>query len=302
MTTATRNPAPVAAALRAGAGTRRRLTNRAMTGLFTLAFLAAVTPLALVLVFTVARGAHRLDATFFTHSMAGVAASDPGGGAYAAIVGTVEQVALTAAMAVPLGIAAAVYLVEYGRGALAGAVRFFVDVMTGIPSIVAGLFVFAFWVLALGRGFSGFGGALALGVLMLPVVVRSTEEMLRLVPRDLREASFALGVPRWRTIASVVLPTAASGITTGVMLAVARVTGETAPLLLTVFGNSYIHLDPFHGLQDALPLFVFKQAGQAYQPAIDRAWTGALTLIVIVMALYVGARLLTRRGALSARR
>ena len=196
---------------------------------------------------------------------------------------------------------AAVYVVEYGRGRLAYLVRFIVDVMTGIPSIVAGLFVFAFWVIGLHQGFSGLAAAMALSVLMLPVVVRSSEEMLRLVPANLRHASLALGVPRWRTVVSVVLPTASAGLTTGVLLAVARVTGETAPLLVTAFGLDSVRANPFKGAQSALPLFVFTQAGSAFHLALRRAWTAALTIILVVLVLTVVARVLTRRSALVAR-
>jgi phosphate transport system permease protein len=213
------------------------------------------------------------------------------------MLGTLEQVGIASILAVPFGLLVAIYIVEYGRGRLRYAVRFLIDVMTGIPSIVAGLFIFAFWVLGLGRGFSGFAAGLALAVLMLPVVVRSAEEMLKLVPNELREASFALGVPRWRTILSVVLPTASSGITTGVMLAVARVTGETAPLLLTAFGFDAIRTSPFEGPQSGLPLFVFSQAGSAFDVAVRRAWAGALTLIAIVLLLTVVARAVTARGS-----
>jgi phosphate transport system permease protein len=167
-----------------------------------------------------------------------------------------------------------------------------VDVMTGIPSVVSGLFILAFWILALGLPFSGFAGALALSILMMPTVVRSAEEMLRLVPNDLREASYALGVPKWRTITRVVLPTSFTGIATGVMLAIARVSGETAPLLLTVFFTDSINTDPFNGPQMGLPLFVFGQAGRPTDSAVDRAWAGALTLILIVMLLNLAARLI----------
>jgi phosphate transport system permease protein len=228
--------------------------------------------------------------------MRGVGPLDSNGGAYHAILGTLEQVGLASLIAVPLGLLVAIYIVEYGTGLFRSVVRFLVDVMTGIPSIVAGLFVFAFWVVGLGKGFSGFAASLALAVLMLPVVVRSSEEMLKLVPDDLREASYALGVPRWRTILSVVLPTASSGITTGVMLAVARVTGETAPLLLTAFGFDAIRSSPFKGAQSGLPLFVFSQAGSAFDVAVRRAWAGALTLIMIVLLLTLTARVLTGRN------
>jgi phosphate transport system permease protein len=251
-----------------------------------------------VLTFAVTQGAHRFDVEFFTRSLRNIGARDAGGGAYHAIVGTLQQVAITTAISVPFGLLVAVYIVEYGRGRLAAAIRFFVDVMTGIPSIVAGLFVLSFWTLGLGQGFSGFAASLALTVLMLPVVVRASEEMLKLVPDSLREASLALGVPRWKTILRIVLPTALPGIVTGVMLAIARVTGETAPVLLTAFGAASINSDPFHGPQSSLPLLVFQQAQDAQQTAVNRAWTAALTLILVVMVLNLGARLLTRRNRL----
>jgi len=171
--------------------------------------------------------------------------------------------------------------------------------MTGIPSIVAGLFIFAFWVLGLNQGFSGFAAGMALSILMLPIIVRASEEMLKLVPNDLREASYALGVPRWRTILRVVLPSASAGLTTGIILAVARVTGETAPLLLTAFGFDSLRTNPFQGAQSGLPLFVFIQAGSAFDVAVNRAWAGALTLILFVLLLTVIARLLTRRNRLA---
>jgi len=280
---------------------RRRGTNRLFTGLVLLAFAAAVTPLVLVLGYTVYRGAAHLSGAFLTHSMAGVPPSNAGGGIYHAIVGTAEMVLLSSLISVPVGLLAAVYVTEFGRGWLVRLIRFFVDVMTGIPSIVAGLFVYAFLVLGLHQGYSGFAGALALAVLQLPVVIRSSEDMLTLVPDALREASYALGVARWRTVLSVVLPTAASGILTGVMLAVARVTGETAPLLLTSFDNPFINSNPFSGPQGALSVFIFNSAQQAYNPAVDRAWAAALTLIVLVITLYAAARLLARRGPLRQR-
>jgi phosphate transport system permease protein len=169
--------------------------------------------------------------------------------------------------------------------------------MTGVPSIVTGLFVFAFWVVGLHRGFSGLAGAFALAILMLPVVVRTSEEMLRLVPGALREASLALGLPRWRTVWSVVLPAARGGITTGILLAVARVTGETAPLLLTVGNNAFINTNPLDGQQGSLPVFVFDQTGRAFDVAVQRAWGGALVLIAFVVLLYLTARVLTRSSA-----
>jgi len=280
---------------------RRAVVNRLAAFAMYLAMGVALVPLIAVLWYTVGRGLSRFSLNFLTHSMAGVGPLDRNGGAYHAILGTVEQVLLASLMAVPLGLLVAIYLNEYGSRTMAAIVRLLVDVMTGIPSIVAGLFVFAFWVLALHKGFSGFAGSMALAVLMLPVVVRSAEEMLRLVPSAFREAAYALGIAKWRTILSIVLPTASTGITTGVMLAVARVTGETAPLLLTVFGNQYINGNPFHGAQSGLPLLIFQQASSAYPASVDRAWAAAFTLILIVVVLYVGARLLTRRDALNQR-
>lgn len=275
---------------------RRRVVNITFCSLLALALLVALTPLLIVLGYTMARGSHALNLNFLTHSMRGVGPLDSNGGVYHAIIGTLEQVGLASLISVPLGLLVAIYIVEYGRGRFRTGVRFLVDVMTGIPSIVAGLFVFAFWVLGLHEGFSGLAAAMALTVLMLPIVVRSAEEMLKLVPNDLREACYALGVPRWRTITSVVLPTASAGLTTGVMLAVARVAGETAPLLMTAFGYDAIRTNPFKGSQSAIPLFVFTQAGSSSNFAVRRAWAAALTLIVIVLLLTVIARLVTGRS------
>jgi phosphate transport system permease protein len=272
----------------------RLAASAALAGLF-----LALLPLVAILGFTIVKGLKRLDITFLTHSMRNVADSDPGGGAYHAIIGTLEQVAIATLFSVPLGLMVSIYLVEYGANRrFARLVSTFVDVMTGLPSIIAGLFILSLWVLVLHQGFSGFAGSLALTVIMLPVVVRTTEEMLRLVPAALREASFALGVRKWRTVMSIVLPTALAGITTGVMLAVARVIGETAPVLLTVFGNPAINVNPFSGPQESLPLFVFNQASLPNNTAVDRAWAGALTLIILVLVLTTAARLLTRRSAL----
>ncbi|MFG1614028.1 phosphate ABC transporter permease PstA [Nonomuraea wenchangensis] len=273
--------------------TGRRVKDRFVQGLVYLAFAMAVVPLVSVLWLVISNGLARFDLEFLTHSMRGIGARDAGGGAYHAIIGTVEQVLLASAISVPIGLLTAIYLVEYGNGGrLSRAISFFVDVMTGVPSVVAGLFILAFWILFLGMPYSGWAGAMALSILMMPTVVRSTEEMLRLVPADLREASYALGVPKWRTIMKIVLPTAFTGIVTGVMLAVARVAGETAPILLTVFFTDSINNDPFSGPQMGLPLYVFDQAARPNDTAIDRAWTGALTLILIVMLLNLVARLI----------
>jgi len=282
----------------AGTPTLRRLKDRAFAILCWAAFGVALVPLVSVIALVVRKGAPRFDVAFLTHSMRGIGPRDTTGGAYHAIIGTLEQVGLASLLAIPIGLLAAVYVVEHGRGPLVPAVRFVTDVMTGVPSIVAGLFVFTFWVLALGQGFSGFAAALALAILMLPTVVRTTEVVLGLVPDSLREASLALGVPRWKTVVRVVLPTAMSGITTGVVLAIARVTGETAPLLLTALNFDSINTNPFHGQQAGLPSYVFAQAGQPQQSALDRAWAGALTLLLLVLLLNLVARLIARRTRL----
>jgi phosphate transport system permease protein len=280
---------------------RRRAVDRLAATAVTVALFLTLLPLVLTFGYTISRGLKRISGAFLTHSMAGVTPLSPGGGIYHAIVGTAEQVLLASVMAVPLGLLVAIYVTEYARGAFGTAIRFLIDVMTGIPSIVAGLFVLAFWVLALGRGFSGFAAALALAILELPIVVRSAEEMLRLVPAALREASYALGVAKWRTIVRVVLPTAASGIVTGIMLAVARVTGETAPVLLVAGNNAFINTDPLHGGQASLPLFIFQGAKSSSNFDVDRAWAASLTLITIVAVLFIAARLLTGRSALARR-
>ncbi|GLY96934.1 phosphate ABC transporter permease PstA [Actinoplanes sp. NBRC 103695] len=285
---------------------RRSARNKIMQALIYAACILAVLPLASVVWTLISKGAGRLDGNFFGSSMNNIGARDPLGGAYHAIIGTLEQVGLATLMAVPLGVLGAIYLVEYGRGRFALTVRFFVDVMTGIPSIVAGLFILAFWVLIVSPWFnngtprfSGFAASLALTVLMLPTIVRSTEEMLRLVPGPLREGAYALGVPQWKTILKIVLPTALPGIVTGVMLAVARAAGETAPVLLVAGGAAAINFDPFAGNQSSLALFVYQQAGDASRYAPDRAWTAALTLVALVLILTIAAKLLARRNRLS---
>jgi phosphate transport system permease protein len=276
---------------------RRNALDRLVTVVVTTFFLLAILPLVSVLYKVVVEGLQRFDVEFFTYSMRGVVGA--GGGAYAAIMGTLIITAITALVSVPIGIMAAVYLVEYGRGtALGRALTFFVDVMTGIPSIVAGLFAAALFVLILGPGArAGIIGSVALSVLMIPVVVRSTEEMLRLVPNELREASYALGVSKWRTITKVVLRTSVAGIVTGVTLAVARVIGETAPLLVTVGTTTSTNVNPFEGRMATLPVFSYyqyAQPGVPPEPYFARAWASALTLIVIVMGLNLAARLVSR--------
>jgi phosphate transport system permease protein len=262
----------------------------------TCAFLVALIPLVSVIYTVLGNGIARFDAAFFTNSMRGVVGE--GGGGYHAIVGTLTITALAALMSIPVGLLTAIYLVEYGRGGLARAITFFVDVMTGIPSIVAGLFAYALFALFLGPGVRlGFVGAVALSVLMIPVVVRSTEEMLKIVPNELREAAYALGVPKWRTILKVVIPTSIAGIASGITLAIARVIGETAPLLIAVGITTGLNFNPFDGRQATLPVFAYYSyvaPGVPREPFIDRAWTAALVLILIVMILNLGARLIAR--------
>ena len=278
---------------------RRRAADRTVTTVVTAMFVAAMVPLVSLLQTVLSRGAGRFDAEFFSMSMRNVIGE--GGGALHAIAGTVIITSLAALISVPIGMLTAIYLVEYGRGRLARSITFLVDVMTGIPSIVAGLFAYALFVLFFGPGVRfGIGGAVALSVLMVPVVVRAVEEMLKLVPAELREASYALGVPKWRTILKVVLPAAAAGIGTGITLAVARVIGETAPLLLIVGTTTSMNLNPFEGRMATLPVFAFysyTQPGARPDPSIDRAWTAALVLMVIVLGLNLAARIVAKRFA-----
>jgi phosphate transport system permease protein len=285
----------------------RSARNRIATTLIFLTFTLALLPLLSVVATLVGKGLTRLDGDFFSHSNRNITAFDAGGGAYHAIIGTLEQAGIATLITVPLGILGAIYIVEYGRGRLATAIRFFVDVMTGIPSIVAGLFILAFWVLIVSPHlspshrpfYSGFAASLALSVLMLPTVTRSTEEMLRLVPASLREGSYALGISKWKTILRIVLPTALPGIVTGVMLAVARAAGETAPVLLVAGGNPAINQDPLHGNQESLSIYIYEQAGLASRYGPARAWTAALTLVGLVLTLTVAAKLLSRRNKLT---
>jgi phosphate transport system permease protein len=274
----------------------RHATDRLVTCVVYGAFGLAMVPLLSLVYEVVSRGIERLDATFFTNSLLGVVGE--GGGAYHAIMGTLIITVLTALISVPIGLLTAIYLVEYGRGRLKRAITFLVDVMTGIPSIVAGLFAYALFAIFFGPGVRmGLAGAVALSVLMIPVVVRASEEVLKLVPNELREAAYALGVPKWRTIVKVVVPTAIAGLGTGVTLAIARVVGETAPLLVTVGITNATNVNPVDGRMATLPVFAFYQLTQPGVPpefAIDRAWTAALLLIILVMGLNLVARLISR--------
>jgi phosphate transport system permease protein len=276
---------------------RRKAVDRLVTIVVTVAFLIALVPLVSLIVTVVANGVARFDGAFFTESMRGVVGE--GGGGYHAIIGTLVVTVLAAVMSIPIGVLTAVYLVEYGaKSRLSRAITFFVDVMTGIPSIVAGLFAFALFALFFGPAIRlGFAGAVALSVLMIPVVVRSTEEMLKIVPNELREAAFALGTPKWRTITKVVIPTSIAGIVSGITLAIARVIGETAPLLIVAGLTTGLNFNPFSGRMTTLPVFAFNSyaaPGVPREPFIDRAWTAALVLIIIVLVLNLVARLIAR--------
>ena len=254
-------------------------------------------PLMLIVGYVIFKGVKYLNLAFFTQTQAAVGPDSPPsqGGAAHAIVGTLQQVGLAMLLSVPLGIGCAVYMNEVG-GRMVRPVRLFVDAMSGVPSIVAGLFIFTVWVLGLGQGFSGFAGALALTVLMLPTITRTSEEVLRLVPDGLREASLAVGATQWRTTWNVVLPTARSGLVTAVILGVARAIGETAPLIMTVFGAQLMNWNPFAGAQQSLPLFVYNAYVLNTSSEVARAWTGALVLILIVLLLFLIARAVGRSG------
>ncbi|HMM82328.1 MAG TPA: phosphate ABC transporter permease PstA [Terrimesophilobacter sp.] len=276
----------------------RRAKDRLVTALIATTFVVAVLPLVSLIDTVVINGLPGiLKPSFFTESMRNVLG--PGGGALHAVIGTLEITMAATIISVPIGLLTSIYLVEYGTGALARTITFMVDVMTGIPSIVAGLFAYALFVLVTGDpGYrSGFGGSVALSVIMIPVVVRSSEEILKLVPNELREASFALGVPKWLTILKVVLPTAIAGITTGVTLAIARVIGETAPLLLITGFTSSVNYNLFGDQMMTLPMFIYTQyanQGPAAADFLNRAWASALTLILIVMVLNLIARLVAK--------
>jgi phosphate transport system permease protein len=279
----------------------RAASDRLATTLMYSAFGLALIPLVSLLWTVLQYGLKRFDGYFLSFTMRGVFGGMDAGGVYHAIIGTVEITAFATLISVPVGLLTAIYLVEYGPSRLGRAITFFVDVMTGIPSIVAGLFAYALFALLFGPGVRmGVVGSVALAVLMIPVVVRASEEMLKLVPNELREAAYALGVPKWLTVVKVVLRTAAAGLVTGVMLAIARVIGETAPLLITVGVTTSTNYNLFDGRMMTLPVYVFRQYSQGLAPNgittinYDRAWAAALTLIIIVMLLFLVARLVSR--------
>ena len=278
----------------------RAAKDRLVTALVWGAFALALVPLVSLMWKVLSNGLGVIDAEFLTYSMRNIVGE--GGGIYHAMIGTLLVTAAAAVISVPVGLMTAVYLVEYGgTSRLARTITFLVDVMTGIPSIVAGLFAYALFVLFFGEGIRfGLGGAVALSLLMIPIVVRSGEEMLRLVPSELREASYALGVPKWRTIVKVVIPTSLGGIITGVTLAVARVAGETAPLLIIAGSTDSLNRNLFDERMMTLPVFIYysyTQPGVPPEFGQERAWGAALVLILIVMALNLLARAVGRRYA-----
>lgn len=273
----------------------RRRTDRIMWGVLFGTLLLALVPLALILLVTVQNGLGAISWEFLTSTQP-LSFRDPGGGFLHGMVGTTMMLGIAIAISVPLGIAAALYLTEYGVSRLARPVRFFTDVMTGVPSIFVGLFVYAALVREAGLGFGTLVGGVALSILMLPIVVRSAEEILKLVPADLRSASTALGARRWQTSLFVVLPAAAPGLITGVMLAVARGAGETAPLILTAFGTPYLVTSLVGEPQTALPLLIFEGARLPFEASQARAWAGALQLVGVVLILTFLARLIGGRN------
>jgi phosphate transport system permease protein len=290
---------PLKARTFTGVSLRRRLVNTVATVLVTLSVAVALVPLIWVLYSVVAKGFDTARSSeWWTHSQADMTAFLPGGGAYHAIVGSLMQGLVCAAISIPIGIFVAIYLVEYGGGTAMGKLTtFMVDILTGVPSIVAALFIYALWIATFGFPRSGLAVSLALVLLMLPVIVRATEEMLRIVPMDLREASYALGVPKWKTITRIVLPAGLSGIITGIMLALARVMGETAPLLILVGYSQAMNFNMFGGFMGSLPGMMYDQtsAGAGANPIpTDRLWGAALTLIALIAVINVGARVISR--------
>lgn len=272
---------------------RRRVTDQVMTGLAILAVIIVLVPLVAVFGGLVYRGASSLNWAFFTQTPKPVGES--GGGMANAIVGSVLILAIASIIGVPFGVGAGIYLAEYGRNRLGSAIRFTADVLNGVPSIVMGIVAYGIVVLYQGH-FSALAGGVALSIMMVPTICRTTEEMLLLVPQSLREASYGLGVPRWRTTLSITLRTATSGVITGIMLAFARIAGETAPLLFTALGNQYWNLRPDQPTA-ALPLQIYVYANSPYDDWHRQAWAGSLVLIILIVGAVAAVRYVVRRGS-----
>ncbi len=272
---------------------RRKAFNRAMAAVLTAAMLLALIPLVLIIAVVIVNGLPAMNWEFLTSTF-NFSRREAGGGYLHGLVGSLYMGSLAALMAIPIGIAAALFLTEFPRHRLAGPVRFFSDVMTGVPSVFVGLFVYTILVRPL--GFGTFVGALSLAIIMLPIVVRSSEEILKLVPGELKRASYALGARHWQTVIGVTLPTAAPGLITGAMLAVARALGETAPLVLTALAAQSVVLDFQGNGQTALPLLIFREARGAFEAGQQRAWAGALELMALVLLLTIIARTIGGRS------
>jgi phosphate transport system permease protein len=275
----------------------RRIADRVASLVAAVCTLALLLPLALIFAYLLAKGVSALNLDFFTQLPKPV--GEVGGGMANAIVGSLTLVALACVLGLPIGILTGVYLAEHGRTPLGATVRFCADVLNGVPSIVIGIYAYTLVVLPM-KGFSAYAGAFALGVIMLPVVARTTEEMIRLVPTSLREASLALGVPMWRTTISVVVRTARGGILTGIMLAIARIAGETAPLIFTAFGNQFWQ-SGLRGPISSLPVQIYTYAISPFDDWHRQAWAGALVLMTLIAATSLSVRLLTRGRAAGAR-
>ena len=275
---------------------RKAALNAMSTVMVYVAGMFVIFPLGSILYEIIKRGISGLSFGIFTTDMAVTASDAPlnEGGLIHAIVGTLYIVVIASLISVPIGILTALYLTEI-KGKAAGTVRFFVQAMSGIPSIVAGLFIYAVWMIALGNQYSAFAGAMALAILMVPTVARTSEEVLKLIPNDLREAGLAMGGTQWRTVAMIVIPAAQSGLITAVILGVARVAGETAPLLLTMGGADALNLNPFAGNSSAIPFYVWKNFLLGSESSIDRAWSGVLVLMIIVLFFFSLTRFLSRR-------
>ena len=272
----------------------RRLSNGAATIAAVAATLLVLAPLFAIFGYLVYKGVGSINLAFLTHTPQPV--GEPGGGMANAIVGSATVLAIGSLIGVPLGIGAGIYLAEYGTTRYSDVVRFTADVLNGVPSIVIGIAVYALVVLRQGH-FSAFAGGIALGIMMVPTIARTTEEMLLMVPKNVREAALGLGIPQWRSTVSIALRTAASGVITGVMLAFARVAGETAPLLFTAFGNQYWSLNPNQPIA-ALPLQIFTYAISPFDEWHRQAWAGALVLIILIVAAVAAVRLVAGRGQL----
>jgi phosphate transport system permease protein len=271
---------------------RRRVTDHAMTGLAILTVIIVLAPLVAVFGDLVYKGASSLNWAFFTQTPKPV--GETGGGMANAIAGSVLILGIASIIGVPFGVGAGIYLAEYGQNRLGSAIRFTADVLNGVPSIVMGVVAWAIVVLYQ-KHFSALAGGVALAIMMVPTICRTTEEMLLLVPRSLREAAYGLGVPRWRTTLSITLRTATSGVITGIMLAFARIAGETAPLLFTTLGNQYWNLQPNQPTA-ALPLQIFVYANSPYDDWHRQAWAGSLVLIILIVGAVAAVRYAVRRG------